>query len=63
MEKIELINNGIENNFRIQVEYVKVRCTKCNNSWGASCWQENQFFDRRSLTCEKCAAEKVATNY
>jgi hypothetical protein len=63
MEKIELINKDVEDEFNIEVEYVKIKCCRCSNSWGASCWQDGQIIDRRSLTCEKCAAEKVAKNY
>lgn len=56
--KIFIINTEVEEEFGIKAEYIKIRCSTCQNSWGISLRDKEDGISVRDLLCERCMAEK-----
>ena len=57
MKKIEFVNLNLEKQYKVTVDYLKLRC-ECGNTWGIGFFGKDQLVDPKDLMCSKCALEE-----
>jgi hypothetical protein len=56
---IDLLDKNLNKivNLHSHIEYMLIKCDKCNSSWGVS--PKNNIISKKDLICRKCSQEIV----